>query len=178
MLDAALAGSDTLTSSTESPSEPSQGPGVEHSVWCEVRILHAQPAMASDDGPSRLVTVRYVAVSERGATRMGVAEVDVADIGGDFDVRVESITKGPALPESLHSAIEEAACAAYQHAADSWRALDNFNADLSSAYLFWRENGDPSESPTVEIDVLSIRQLSDEAWRRLAMQTGADGGAL
>lgn len=86
----------------------------------EVRILHAQPAVAADGGPSRLVTVRYVVVSEAGARRMGAAEVDVHDIGHDFDVQVERITKGPALPVSLHSEIEEAACAAYQHASFSW----------------------------------------------------------
>jgi hypothetical protein len=142
------------------------------SPWNEVRILHAQPAVASDGGPSRLVTVRYVAVSDRGATRMGTAEVDCCDLGGDFDCRVERITKGPRLPESLHLDIEAAACAAYQHASDSWRALDAMNADLSSAYLAWRED-DATEAPTVEIPTMTLQQVADLMWAEQAGMTGS-----
>jgi hypothetical protein len=117
--------------------------GAEHSVspfpaYCDVRIIHvAIPARLAS------VTVRYVVATEHGVSWMGEVECWVCEVGAgdgyDYTTHFERTTKGHALPESLHGIIEDAAEAAWQAHLDGERALFNHNADLSSAYLQWRE---------------------------------------
>lgn len=141
MLDSATAGSDHLQSSANPPSEPSQAAVERQSpfpAFCDVRILNvAIPPHAAS------VTVRYVVTTEHGVSWMGEVECWVCEVGAgdgyDFTTHYERTTKGHEMPESLHAILEDAAETAWKAHLDGERSVMNLNAELSSAYLAWRE---------------------------------------
>jgi len=90
--------------------------------------------------------VRYVVETDDGDVDMGAVELDVSP--PDWTATIARFTRGPVLPQSLHSEIEDAArSACLQFKAGGHVDLARYNGDLADAYIAHAARANPQHNP-------------------------------
>ena len=102
-------------------------------AWCRLHVLHVSLSrFLSHDVDTAIV--RYVVETDGGEVALGDAELDVSP--PDWTATIARFTRGPVLPPSLHSEIEDAArSACLQFRYGGHVDLARYNGDLADAYI-------------------------------------------